>query len=101
MYRLAGGATFLDGPIAPRRSGSTTNGLRLVGGLQPGESAPTVMRLNEPLRTHLKKRLGIIPVELKVGANYAATGCVYLSCAGVMAQTTRQLDRTLAAERAG
>ena len=42
-------------------------------GLLPGESAPTVMRLNEPLRTYLEKRLGI-PVELFVGANYAATG---------------------------
>ncbi len=46
---------------------------KLVVGLLPGESAPTVMRLNEPLRTYLEKRLGI-PVELFVGANYAATG---------------------------
>ena len=46
---------------------------KLVVGLLPGESAPTVMRLNEPLRTYLEKRLGI-PVELHVGANYAATG---------------------------
>ena len=42
-------------------------------GLLPGESAPTVMRLNEPLRAYLEKRLGL-PVELVVGANYAATG---------------------------
>jgi phosphonate transport system substrate-binding protein len=46
---------------------------KLVIGLLPGESAPTVMRLNEPLRIYLEKRLGI-PVELVVGANYAATG---------------------------
>ena len=31
------------------------------------------MRLNEPLRAYLEKRLGM-PVELVVGANYAATG---------------------------
>ena len=42
-------------------------------GLLPGESAPTVMRLNEPLRAYLEKRLGM-PVTLIVGANYAATG---------------------------
>jgi phosphonate transport system substrate-binding protein len=46
---------------------------KLVVGLLPGESAPTVMRLNEPLRAYLEKRLGM-PVELMVGANYAATG---------------------------
>ncbi|WP_454918079.1 phosphate/phosphite/phosphonate ABC transporter substrate-binding protein [Xanthobacter sediminis] len=46
---------------------------KLVVGLLPGESAPTVMRLNEPLRAYLEKKLGI-PVELQVGANYAATG---------------------------
>lgn len=46
---------------------------KLVVGLLPGESAPTVMRLNEPLRAYLEKRLGM-PVELVVGANYAATG---------------------------
>lgn len=45
----------------------------LTIGLLPGESAPTVMRLNEPLRAYLEKRLGL-PVELVVGANYAATG---------------------------
>jgi len=45
---------------------------KLTVGLLPGESAPTVMRLNEPLRQHLEKTLGI-PVELTVGANYAAT----------------------------
>lgn len=46
---------------------------KLVIGLLPGESAPTVMRLNEPMRAYLEKRLGL-PVELVVGANYAATG---------------------------
>ena len=46
---------------------------KLVLGLLPGESAPTVMRLNEPLRAYLEKRLNM-PVELMVGANYAATG---------------------------
>jgi phosphonate transport system substrate-binding protein len=46
---------------------------KLVIGLLPGESAPTVMRLNEPMRAYLEKRLGL-PVELMVGANYAATG---------------------------
>ncbi len=46
---------------------------KLVIGLLPGESAPTVMRLNEPLRAYLEKRLGL-PVEMVVGANYAATG---------------------------
>ena len=46
---------------------------KLVVGLLPGKSAPTVMRLNEPLRAYLEKRLGV-PVELVVGANYAATG---------------------------
>lgn len=45
----------------------------LTIGLLPGESAPTVMRLNEPLRAYLEKSLGM-PVKLVVGANYAATG---------------------------
>jgi len=45
---------------------------KLVIGLLPGESAPTVMRLNEPLRAYLEKRLRL-PVEMVVGANYAAT----------------------------
>jgi len=45
----------------------------LTIGLLPGESAPIVMRLNEPLRAYLEKRLGV-KVELVVGANYAATG---------------------------
>lgn len=45
----------------------------LTIGLLPGESAPTVIRLNEPIRAYLEKRLGI-PVKLVVGGNYAATG---------------------------
>lgn len=45
---------------------------KLKIGLLPGESAPTVMRLNEPLRVYLEQALGM-PVELSVGANYAAT----------------------------
>jgi phosphonate transport system substrate-binding protein len=45
----------------------------LTIGLLPGESAPTVIRLNEPMRAYLEKRLGV-PVRLVVGANYAATG---------------------------
>jgi phosphonate transport system substrate-binding protein len=55
---------------------ATSGGARpdhLTIGLLPGESAPTVMRLNEPLRAYLEKRLGI-PIKLVVGANYAATG---------------------------
>ena len=54
-------------------TGPTSRPAKLTIGLLPGESAPTVMRLNEPLRVYLEKRLGI-PVELVVGANYAATG---------------------------
>ena len=46
---------------------------KLVVGLLPGESAPTVMRLNEPLRAYLENRLGI-PVERVVGSDDAATG---------------------------
>jgi phosphonate transport system substrate-binding protein len=45
---------------------------KLVIGLLPTESAPTVIRLNEPLRAYLENRLGL-PVEMVVGANYAAT----------------------------
>lgn len=45
---------------------------KLLIGLLPGESAPTVMRLNEPLRKYLEEKLKL-PVEIVVGANYAAT----------------------------
>lgn len=58
------GNAWADAPARPQK---------LVIGILPGESAPTVMRLNEPLRAYLEKQLGI-PVELMVGANYAATG---------------------------
>ncbi|WP_019173752.1 phosphate/phosphite/phosphonate ABC transporter substrate-binding protein [Pseudaminobacter salicylatoxidans] len=46
---------------------------RLRIGLLPGESAPTVLRLNEPMREYLEKRLGL-PVDLVVGTTYSATG---------------------------
>ncbi len=59
--------TFITGVRAEGRPS------KLVVGLLPGESAPTVIRLNEPLRAYLEKHLGI-PVEMVVGANYAATG---------------------------
>jgi phosphonate transport system substrate-binding protein len=62
-------ALIATGVAAPAQSRPE----KLVVGLLPGESAPTVMRLNEPLRAYLEKRLGM-PVELVVGANYAATG---------------------------
>lgn len=45
---------------------------KLLVGLLPGESATTVLRLNEPLRLYLEKRLNM-PVEMVVGSNYAAT----------------------------
>ncbi|TCT24278.1 phosphate/phosphite/phosphonate ABC transporter substrate-binding protein [Thiobaca trueperi] len=63
----------LLGGHAFAKSETTDRPKELVIGLLPGESAPTVMRLNEPLRAYLEKRLGI-PVKLIVGANYAATG---------------------------
>lgn len=59
--------------MAPHAAETIAHPEKLVIGLLPGESAPTVMRLNDPLRVHLEKRLGM-PVELVVGANYAATG---------------------------
>ncbi len=46
---------------------------KLVVGLLPGESAATVLRLNEPLRFNLERRLGM-EVELVVGKTYAETG---------------------------
>jgi len=68
LYRLLLSLCLLSGIAQAQERPS-----KLVVGLLPGESAPTVMRLNEPLRLYLEKRLGI-PVELMVGANYAATG---------------------------
>lgn len=59
--------------IGPIQSQAASRPDHLTVGLLPGESAPTVMRLNEPLRVYLESRLGI-PVKLVVGANYAATG---------------------------
>jgi len=60
---FAGIASAADQPGRPSK---------LLVGLLPGESATTVLRLNEPLRAYLEKRLGI-PVEIVVGSNYAAT----------------------------
>ncbi len=62
-------AALLTGTVARAQ----TRPQKLLVGLLPGESAPTVLRLNEPLRRSLEQRLGI-PVELVVGASYAATG---------------------------
>jgi phosphonate transport system substrate-binding protein len=56
--------------LVPAQAGERPQ--KLVMGLLPGESAPTVMRLNEPLRAYLQQKLNM-PVELVVGANYAAT----------------------------
>lgn len=62
---------FIGGQVYAKSGGERPDHLTI--GLLPGESAPTVMRLNEPLRAYLEQRLGI-PVKLVVGANYAATG---------------------------
>jgi phosphonate transport system substrate-binding protein len=61
---------LLAAAATPTRAADRPDGL--VIGLLPTESAPTVIRLNEPLRAYLEKRLGL-PVELVVGADYAAT----------------------------
>ncbi len=71
LSRLTIAAALLLAALSP--AGAQTKPQKLVVGLLPGESAPTVIRLNEPLRAYLEKRLGL-PVELHVGANYAATG---------------------------
>jgi len=65
---LLGGGMF-----APLQALADGRPAKLVIGLLPGESAPTVIRLNEPMRAYLERRLGL-PVELVVGSNYAATG---------------------------
>ena len=57
---------------AATRAHAADRPARLVIGLLPTESAPTVIRLNEPLRAYLEQRLGR-PVDLVVGADYAAT----------------------------
>ena len=59
-------------PVLASAAEDSSNPTKLKIGLLPGESAPTVMRLNEPLRAYLEKTLGI-PVEMTVGASYAAT----------------------------
>jgi phosphonate transport system substrate-binding protein len=64
---------ILLGVAASGRAANARRPNQLTIGLLPGESAPTVIRLNEPMRAYLEKRLGI-PVRLMVGANYAATG---------------------------
>lgn len=74
--RLAGAFLLLVAAVTTwtvQRAQADTKPSKLVIGLLPTESAPTVMRLNEPLRLYLEQKLGL-PVELTVGANYAATG---------------------------
>jgi len=58
---------------SPPTPSSGTKLQKLTIGLLPTESAPTVLRQNEPLRQYLEQKLGI-PVQLIVGSNYAATG---------------------------
>ncbi|PPQ39412.1 phosphonate transport system substrate-binding protein [Rhodoblastus acidophilus] len=66
-------AAALAGPaLAQPAAPDAARPQKLVIGLLPTESAPTVMRLNEPLRAYLEARLKM-PVEVVVGANYAAT----------------------------
>lgn len=69
---LLAGAALLQPAAAQADEARPGRPDKLLIGLLPGESAPTVMRLNEPLRAYLEKKLGL-PVELQVGANYAAT----------------------------
>ncbi len=68
---MAGAGLIVGSPLlaaaSPRRPD------QLIIGLLPGETSATVLRLNEPLRAYLERRLGI-KVKLIVGANYAATG---------------------------
>lgn len=70
---LIGSALLLVLAGIAGRTGAAGRPDQLTIGLLPGESAPTVIRLNEPMRAYLEKQLGI-PVRLMVGANYAATG---------------------------
>ncbi|MGO9543845.1 MAG: phosphate/phosphite/phosphonate ABC transporter substrate-binding protein [Rhodomicrobium sp.] len=74
LSRLVLAAALLTGGLLLNlaEASAQTRPQKLLVGLLPGESAATVMRLNEPLRAYLEKRLGL-PVELVVGANYAAT----------------------------
>jgi phosphonate transport system substrate-binding protein len=64
--------TTLVATLGPSMSAAQERPKKLLVGLLPGESAPTVMRLNEPLRKYLEERLKL-PVEIVVGADYAAT----------------------------
>lgn len=57
--------------LAGAATGDEPSTLRI--GLLPGESAPTVLRMNEALRAHLESVLGL-PIRLDVGMTYAATG---------------------------
>lgn len=70
LTRRAAVAGLLASTATMARADERPN--RLVIGLLPTESAPTVIRLNEPLRAYLEKRLEL-PVEMVVGADYAAT----------------------------
>ena len=74
LSRLVLAAALLTGGLLLNlaEASAQTRPQKLLVGLLPGKSAATVMRLNEPLRAYLEKRLGL-PVELVVGANYAAT----------------------------
>jgi phosphonate transport system substrate-binding protein len=65
---LAGLAAFGSLPAASQERPEV---LRI--GLLPGESAPTVIRLNQALAAHLEQVLGI-EIDLIVGSDYAATG---------------------------
>ena len=68
---VAGAGLVLASPLSA--VGETRSPDQLTVGLLPGETAATVLRLSEPLRAYLERRLGI-PVKLIVGTNYAATG---------------------------
>jgi phosphonate transport system substrate-binding protein len=70
--RLALGALTLSLLAGQALSQDSARPKKLLIGLLPTESAPTVMRLNEPLRAYLEEKLKL-PVEMVVGANYAAT----------------------------
>ena len=70
--RLALGALTLSLLAGPALAQESARPKKLLIGLLPTESAPTVMRLNEPLRAYLEEKLKL-PVEMVVGANYAAT----------------------------
>jgi phosphonate transport system substrate-binding protein len=68
-------AAFLASAILALPAGvaAQTRPQKLVVGLLPSEAPETILRLNEPLRAYLQKRLGM-PVELRVGSTYVAVG---------------------------